>query len=132
MYIQKLHYFCNTSFLDDGPKLGRKYFGGNQLWKIYQPGRENGKKGGTPHFSISRTGASPSDVVLCQDHDTPFFWQNLPYLPITAGDEIRNGFKPFSKALTRNEGQTTSSKIQMQVTNFISYEDKACSLYGFM
>ena len=29
MYIQKLHYFCNTSSLDDGPRLGRKYLGNN-------------------------------------------------------------------------------------------------------
>ena len=33
MYIQKLHHFCNRSYPDDGPKLGRKYF---QLWKIHQ------------------------------------------------------------------------------------------------
>ena len=37
MYIQKLHHFCNRSFLDDGPKSGRKYSGNNQLWKIHQP-----------------------------------------------------------------------------------------------
>ena len=36
MYIQKLHHFCNTSSADDGPKLGRKYLGNKQLWKIYQ------------------------------------------------------------------------------------------------
>ena len=36
MYIQKLHHFCNTSSPDDGPKLGRKYSGNKQLWKIYQ------------------------------------------------------------------------------------------------
>ena len=29
MYIQKLHRFWNTSFPDDGPKLGRKYLGNN-------------------------------------------------------------------------------------------------------
>ena len=29
MYIQKLHHFCNTSFPDDGPLLGRKYLGNN-------------------------------------------------------------------------------------------------------
>ena len=34
--IQKLHHFCYTSSLDDGPKSGRKYFGNKQIWKIYQ------------------------------------------------------------------------------------------------
>ena len=34
--MQKLHPFCNTSSPDDGPKLGRKYLGNKQLWKIYQ------------------------------------------------------------------------------------------------
>ena len=29
MYIQKLHHFCNTSSPDDGPELGRKYWGNN-------------------------------------------------------------------------------------------------------
>ena len=29
IYIQKLHHFCNTSFPDDGPKLGRNYLGNN-------------------------------------------------------------------------------------------------------
>ena len=29
MYIQKLYHFCNTSTLDDGIKLGRKYLGNN-------------------------------------------------------------------------------------------------------
>ena len=37
MYIQKLHHFCNAYSPDDGPKLGRKYLGNKQLWKIYQP-----------------------------------------------------------------------------------------------
>ena len=37
MYIQKLLHFRNTSCLDDGPNLGRKYLGNNKLWKIYQP-----------------------------------------------------------------------------------------------
>ena len=27
MYKQKLHHFCNTSFPDDGQRLGRKYWG---------------------------------------------------------------------------------------------------------
>ena len=36
MSIQKLHHFCNTSSPDDGPKLGRKYLGNRELWKIYQ------------------------------------------------------------------------------------------------
>ena len=28
-YIQKLHHFYNRSFLEDSPKLGRKYLGNN-------------------------------------------------------------------------------------------------------
>ena len=36
MYIQMLHHFCNTSFLDDGLKSGRMYLGNNKSWKIYQ------------------------------------------------------------------------------------------------
>ena len=36
MYIQKLHHFCIRSTSDDGPKLGRKYLGNKQLWKIHQ------------------------------------------------------------------------------------------------
>ena len=31
MYILKFHHFCNTSSPDDGPKLGSKYLGNNQL-----------------------------------------------------------------------------------------------------
>ena len=37
MYIQKLYHFGNTSSPDDGPKLDRKYFGNNYLWKVHQP-----------------------------------------------------------------------------------------------
>ena len=37
MYTQKSHHFCDTSSPDDGPKLDRKYFGNNWLWKVYQP-----------------------------------------------------------------------------------------------
>ena len=37
MYIQTLHDFCDTSSSDDGPKLGRKYLGNNQLWNVDQP-----------------------------------------------------------------------------------------------
>ena len=29
IYLKKLHHFCNTSSLDDGPKLSRKYMGNN-------------------------------------------------------------------------------------------------------
>ena len=36
MYIQKLHYFCNRSSPDDGPKSGKKYFGNKQLWEVHQ------------------------------------------------------------------------------------------------
>ena len=37
MYIEKLHHFCSTFYLDDGPNLGRKYLGNNLLWKVHQP-----------------------------------------------------------------------------------------------
>ena len=37
MYIQKLQHFSNISSPGDGTKLGRKYWGNNGLWKIYQP-----------------------------------------------------------------------------------------------
>ena len=36
MQKQKLLYFCNSSFPDDGLKSGRKYLGYKQLWKIHQ------------------------------------------------------------------------------------------------
>ena len=36
MLKQKLHHFCNRSSPDDGPKLGRKYYGYIQLWTIHK------------------------------------------------------------------------------------------------